>query len=71
MDRLVSLNDPSIQSYDVHESQKEPVDLTENRMPIAFKIVGTGDGKTNYIDPRAGRIEINHISIRDKSESGG
>ena len=55
----------------MHESQKEPVDLTENRMPIAFKIVGTGDGKTNYIDPRAGRIEINHISIRDKSESGG
>ena len=56
MDRLVTFKDPSIQSFDVHESKKEPVDLTENRMPIAFTIFGTGDGKFNYIDPRAGRI---------------
>ena len=64
MDRFVTLKDPTIQSYDVHEIAKEPVDLTENRMPIAFKIHGKGDGRTNFIDPRAGNFTIEAVSIR-------
>ena len=54
VDRLITHKDPSIKSYDVHQIAEEPVDLIENLMPIAFKITGTGDGRNNIINPRAG-----------------
>ena len=54
VDRLITHKDPLIQSYDVHQLANEPVDLIENRMPIAFRIRGTSDGRENTIDPRAG-----------------
>ena len=54
VEMLITHKDPSIQSYDVHQIAKEPVDLIENRMPIAFQIRGTGDGRNNTINPRAG-----------------
>ena len=58
VERLITYKEPSIQSYDVHQMVKEQVNLIENRMPIAFEIRDTGDGKTNFIDPRAGDFFI-------------
>ena len=58
MDRLITFKDPTIQSFDLHQIAREPVDLTDNRMPIMFQIRGTGDNKTNFVDPRASSLSI-------------
>ena len=58
VERLVTQGDPTIQEYEVHELKKDAINLEENRMPIAFKIVGLSKSSKGLIDPRAGRVEI-------------
>ena len=54
----------------MHEVTDEPLNLVENRMPIAIKIKNLGRiGLNNIIDPRAAKLTAEFIQkSADKQE---
>ena len=56
--RLIMQIDPFIKTYDVHEVVEQPINLVDNRMPLAFRIQKHNGDNSNYIDPRAGKLTI-------------